>query len=55
MFSFRLADDELEMFFAAALVGGLQVSAWVRQRLRSAALKELNDAGKPFQIAEAKP
>jgi hypothetical protein len=41
---------EKEAFFSAADVAGLSLSAWIRERLRSIARRELLEVGKdvPF-------
>jgi uncharacterized protein (DUF1778 family) len=46
----RLEPEEKEAFQQAADLAGLNLSAWVRERLRRAARIELEDAGKqaPF-------
>lgn len=49
-FFFRLDPGEKEAFQQAAELSGLTLSTWVRQRLRLAAVHELEAAGKqiPF-------
>jgi len=46
----RLEPVEKEAFRAAAELAGLDLSAWIRERLRGLARKELEGAGKtvPF-------
>jgi len=46
----RVTDPEKEGFDAAAELAGLSLAAWVRERLRLAARKELAGAGEsvPF-------
>jgi hypothetical protein len=46
----RIAEAEKEGFRAAAELAGLDLSAWMRERLRLAAREELGRAGKtvPF-------
>jgi hypothetical protein len=46
----RLTDSEKEGFELAASLAGISISAWVRERLRLAAIRELEGAGKrvPF-------
>lgn len=44
----RVADDEKEAFKKAADLSGLNLSAWVRERLRKAAVNELEQAGVPI-------
>lgn len=43
----RLNEAEKEGFRAAAELSGLDLSAWIRERLRQVAWKELERAGKP--------
>lgn len=42
----RVADTEKEAFEEAANLSGLALSAWVRERLRQVAVKELETAGR---------
>ena len=42
---FRLDDFEKKAFEQAAELSGIAVSAWVRERLRSAAVRELEGVG----------
>ena len=42
----RLETGEKEAFWDAANVAGLPLSAWVRERLRTAARRELIEAGR---------
>ena len=46
----RVSQDEKAAFQAAAQLAGIPLSAWVRERLRRAAVRELEDAGQdiPF-------
>jgi hypothetical protein len=44
----RLEPLEKQAFTDAALLAGLDVSAWVRERLRRAAIRELEDAALPI-------
>jgi uncharacterized protein (DUF1778 family) len=46
----RLQESEKDGFRAAAELAGLDLSAWIRERLRRAARQELEEAGKeiPF-------
>lgn len=46
----RLAPDEKEAFQQAADLSGIGLSSWVRERLRWAATRELENAGRsiPF-------
>lgn len=41
----KLSEAEKEGFKRAAELSGIGFSAWARERLRSAAIKELQDAG----------
>ncbi len=41
----RLRSDEKEAFRNAANIAGIPLSAWVRERLRHVARRELQDAG----------
>jgi hypothetical protein len=50
----RVTDAELETFGVAADIEGMAVSAWVRNRLRAAAKKELAAAGKEAPISAGK-
>jgi len=43
----RLSPDEKEAFQEAASMSGLSLSAWIRARLRQAAIRELENAGRP--------
>lgn len=43
----RLQEVEKEAFRTAAELSGLDLSAWIRERLRRAAREELEQAGKP--------
>ena len=43
----RLDESEKEAFRLAAELSGLDMSAWIRERLRSASWKELERAGRP--------
>jgi len=49
-FKLRLSLGEKEGFQKAADLAGITLSAWVRERLRSAARRELTEAGEqvPF-------
>ena len=46
----RISDPEKEGFELAALLAGISLSSWVRERLRLAAIRELESAGRrvPF-------
>lgn len=56
LLAFRLREAERETFQQAADIGGIALSAWVRERLRRAAVKELQEVGlrAPF-LAELYP
>ena len=41
----RVSEQEKEGFDKAAELAGISLSAWIRERLRLATIKELNDAG----------
>jgi predicted HicB family RNase H-like nuclease len=43
----RVADVEKEAFEEAASLSGIALSAWVRERLRSIAARELEAAARP--------
>ncbi|MCX5634393.1 MAG: hypothetical protein NTW55_00930 [Planctomycetota bacterium] len=49
-FDIRLSAKEKQGFREAADIAGLPLSAWVRERLRCIAARELQDAGKPENI-----
>lgn len=44
----RVQSDEKAAFKEAADIGGLPLSAWVRERLRRITIRELEEAGKPI-------
>jgi uncharacterized protein (DUF1778 family) len=46
----RMTTDEKKAFRAAAELAGIPLSAWIRERLRRMALRELTEAGQqvPF-------
>jgi len=46
----RLDLAEKQTFAAAAKLAGLPLSSWVRERLRSAAVRELNQAGQAIPL-----
>lgn len=54
----RLTEDEKNGFEIAAVIAGIPLSSWVRERLRLACIRDLESAGqkvpfvKPFQTAE---
>ena len=49
----RLTDLEKQGFLAAADLAGIPLSSWVRERLRLAAIRDLESAG--LQIPFVKP
>ena len=50
----RLGPAEKQAFKDAADLAGLGVSAWVRERLRRIAAKELQDADRPVAFLDQK-
>lgn len=44
----RLDPEEKEAFKQAAELAGITLSAWIRERLRRAAIKELEEAAIPI-------
>jgi uncharacterized protein (DUF1778 family) len=48
----RLDAAEKQAFRDAAMLAGMAVSVWVRERLRRVARKELEDAEKPVAFLE---
>ena len=50
----RLKPAEKEAFQMAADLAGVALSAWVRERLRSAARRELVEAGKQVPFLQEK-
>jgi hypothetical protein len=51
----RLEVAEKEAFRGAAELAGLALSAWVRERLRRAARKELQEANRPVPFLDRSP
>lgn len=53
----RLTADEKRAFEEAAEISGISVSAWMRERLRRAAVRELEEASRPIPFIrfEARP
>jgi predicted HicB family RNase H-like nuclease len=43
----RLNENEKRAFQEAAQISGISVSTWVRERLRRAVIRELEEAGRP--------
>jgi predicted HicB family RNase H-like nuclease len=50
----RLGDDEKQAFTSAAELAGIDVSTWVRERLRLVARRELEEGGKPVEFLKQK-
>lgn len=50
----KLSEDEKKAFKKASEISGIGFSAWARQKLRAAAIKELNDAGVKVEFLENK-
>lgn len=50
----RVTDPEKAAFDDAADLAGLDMSAWVRERLRAVARKELMDGGRQVAFLESK-
>lgn len=48
----RTSPEEKSAFQTAADIAGIPVSAWIRERLRTAARKDLEDAGMPILFIE---
>ena len=48
----RLEEVEKQAFCAAAQVNGLDLSAWIRERLRKAAKADLQEAGQPVPFLQ---
>lgn len=48
----RLKPDEKRTFRDAAELAGIPLSSWVRERLRKAAVRELQDASRPIPFLE---
>lgn len=49
----RLGEPEKCGFKQAARIAGLSLSSWSRERLRSAAIRELENAGKKVPFIDA--
>ena len=50
----RLSEVEKQGFSDAAELAGLELSGWIRERLRQAARKELQSADKPIAFLNGK-
>jgi uncharacterized protein (DUF1778 family) len=48
----RVEESEKRGFEDAAALSGLSLSSWVRERLRRAAVRELEDASRPIPFIE---
>lgn len=48
----RLTDSEKQGFQAAADLAGIPLSSWVRERLRLAAIRDLESAGQKIPFIE---
>jgi uncharacterized protein (DUF1778 family) len=46
----RLETDEKQTFRDAAKISGVPLSVWARERLRQAAIKDLEAVGHPIEI-----
>jgi hypothetical protein len=51
----RISAAEKQAFKAAAGLAGIPVSAWVRERLRLAAIRDLESAGRQIPFIEPVP
>ena len=51
----RLSDVEKQGFQAAAEVAGIPLSSWVRERLRLAAIRDLESAGQKIPFISPLP
>jgi hypothetical protein len=50
----RVEPEEKAGFREAASLAGIPLSAWARERLRRAAIKELEDAARPIPFIKSK-
>jgi hypothetical protein len=48
----RVSEREKDAFEVAAEIAGISVSAWARERLRRAAVRDLQDAGRNVPFLE---
>jgi len=48
----RVEDAEKRAFQEAAKLSGLPLSMWIRERLRRAAVRELEDASRPIAFLQ---
>jgi hypothetical protein len=51
----RISDAEKEGFGLAALLAGISLSSWVRERLRLTAIRELEGAGRKVPFVPGVP
>ena len=51
----RLAENEKASFDLAAEIAGLQLSSWVRERLRLACIRDLESAGRRVPFVDEIP
>jgi antitoxin component of RelBE/YafQ-DinJ toxin-antitoxin module len=51
----RLDEREKQGFLAAAEIAGIPLSSWVRERLRLAAIRDLESAGQQIPFINAVP
>jgi hypothetical protein len=51
----RVSEAEKQGFVAAAGLSGISLSSWVRERLRLAAIRDLESAGLQVPFVEAIP
>ncbi len=49
----RVSDEEKQSFQLAADLAGISLSSWVRERLRLAAIRDLESAGRKIPFVEA--
>ena len=52
MLKIRVDSLEKQAFEDAAGIAGLPLSAWIRERLRRMAVRELEDAGRPIAFLQ---
>ena len=51
----RLQPEEKQAFQEAAVLTGISLSAWVRERLRAAAIRELEGRGRSVPFVSSVP
>lgn len=49
----RLTEQEKEALKQVAQLAGIPLSSWVRERLRKACIKELEEAGRPIPFLKS--